>query len=449
MNLKRFALKGLALLAAAVALCMFFANTVQSITTPKVRLAKPQKGKMEQTISLKAKAHFPGSQPCALTEAIGHNLLVNRVYVRPGYPVKKGDLLFSGVLPDYEEAMEKLRVEYDKKAAELAKKDVENRKRKKESTRTSRYQAMMNARAQLSAAKVRAQALAINRGVDLTSELEHWTYAAAADEALLRAVRAALDAKAVYDEAEAAFFETYKRSSLSISSELYNYILERNALIDEMDGLEAQMAALEAAKEKLENVVAERDGTIVSVSVKEGETYDGKKAAYEMDDPERPPVLRAYLENVKKAIEAGSRAVVKGEYDEVNTTVSETGVDEEGNRYVDLALTDELLEARGGLYALIGQGELDASLSFRASQSSTLIPASALRSENGEDFVFLVEQRGGGLTGTHMELRKRTVTVLDKSDKTASIAEDLTGLSIADREDRSIEDGARVMEYID
>ena len=36
MKLKKFALKGLIILAVAVALCMFFARTVQTITTPKV-----------------------------------------------------------------------------------------------------------------------------------------------------------------------------------------------------------------------------------------------------------------------------------------------------------------------------------------------------------------------------------------------------------------------------
>ena len=37
MKLKRFALRGLIVLFVAVALCMFFARTVQTITTPKVQ----------------------------------------------------------------------------------------------------------------------------------------------------------------------------------------------------------------------------------------------------------------------------------------------------------------------------------------------------------------------------------------------------------------------------
>lgn len=44
MKLKRFALRGLIVLFVAVALCMFFARTVQTITTPKVQLVQAPPG---------------------------------------------------------------------------------------------------------------------------------------------------------------------------------------------------------------------------------------------------------------------------------------------------------------------------------------------------------------------------------------------------------------------
>lgn len=46
MKLKRFALKGLIVLAVVVALCMFFARTVQTITTPKVPAGNGYDGKV-------------------------------------------------------------------------------------------------------------------------------------------------------------------------------------------------------------------------------------------------------------------------------------------------------------------------------------------------------------------------------------------------------------------
>ena len=48
MSMKKFALKGLVILAAAVALCIFFSGTVRTLTTPKVRFAQAKMGRMEQ-----------------------------------------------------------------------------------------------------------------------------------------------------------------------------------------------------------------------------------------------------------------------------------------------------------------------------------------------------------------------------------------------------------------
>ena len=47
MKLKKFALRGLVILMVVVALCIFFARTVQTITTPKVQLVSPQTGRLE------------------------------------------------------------------------------------------------------------------------------------------------------------------------------------------------------------------------------------------------------------------------------------------------------------------------------------------------------------------------------------------------------------------
>ena len=59
MKLKKFALKGLAVLAAVLALCAFFSGTIRTITTPKVRLVSPRMGKLEEKISISAEVYFP------------------------------------------------------------------------------------------------------------------------------------------------------------------------------------------------------------------------------------------------------------------------------------------------------------------------------------------------------------------------------------------------------
>ena len=45
--MKKFAVKGLIALAAAVALCMFFSGTIRTITTAKVKIVTAKTGKLE------------------------------------------------------------------------------------------------------------------------------------------------------------------------------------------------------------------------------------------------------------------------------------------------------------------------------------------------------------------------------------------------------------------
>ena len=59
MNLKKFAVRGIVILAICVALCMFFSGTVRTITTPKVRLTAAKRGKLEERVELACKPAFP------------------------------------------------------------------------------------------------------------------------------------------------------------------------------------------------------------------------------------------------------------------------------------------------------------------------------------------------------------------------------------------------------
>ena len=86
---------------------------------------------------------------------------------------------------------------------------------------------------------------------------------------------------------------------------------------------------------------------------------------------------------------------------------------------------------------------------MRADRVTTLIPASAVRNEGeGQDYVYLVEQKRGSFTGDSMYVVKTPVTVLGRSDKLVSVAEELYGARLADKEDRAISDGVSVMEYV-
>ena len=182
MKLKKFALRGLIILAVAVALCMFFARTVQTITTPKVQLVTASNGRFEEKMTFQAQVYFPSTQEVTIKEAQKLNVKVKRVYVKPGHYVKKGETIFTAEATSYEEDMKKLRDDYDAKSKELIQLDIDNRKLSKESRQNELYDAMMEARDTLTQAAYDARFTALEAGVTLSGDV--------ADDTLKSAVEA-------------------------------------------------------------------------------------------------------------------------------------------------------------------------------------------------------------------------------------------------------------------
>jgi hypothetical protein len=135
---------------------------------------------------------------------------------------------------------------------------------------------------------------------------------------------------------------------------------------------------------------------------------------------------------------------------EKSVKITNISVEAGGKKYAEIALTDDNLTKLGGLSALM-EKTIAVTATYKAQKATTLIPASALRSE-GEDkyFVYVVKTSWGGLLSNNtMTLEKREVRVLDKSDKVVSLEDDLSYVDIADHEDRTVKDGQQVMKYVD
>ncbi|NLG24136.1 MAG: hypothetical protein GX558_02195, partial [Clostridiales bacterium] len=133
-----------------------------------------------------------------------------------------------------------------------------------------------------------------------------------------------------------------------------------------------------------------------------------------------------------------------------NTVVADAGVDLDGKRYVDLKLDEAEYRDFASLSALANSAEaLPVSISYRAAQSATLIPASALHGDGGDAHIFVLDRnRWGGFMDSGMKVKKQSVTVIDRSDSMVALADDLWDTEIAYREDHPLEDGDRVMEYV-
>ena len=113
MNLKKFAVRGLIVLAVAVALCMFFSGTIENITTPKVKLMKASRGKLMEKLELNGVLAYPEVEEMRLSLPAGQTLTIKRVNVRPGYPVKAGDVVLEASVTGYEAAAQQAQDEYD------------------------------------------------------------------------------------------------------------------------------------------------------------------------------------------------------------------------------------------------------------------------------------------------------------------------------------------------
>ena len=102
MSKKSKVLKAFLILAAAIAVCMYFSRTIQTITTPKVKLVTADMGRIEQKVSVALSPYFPVKTEITLTKARDYPITVDKVYVKTGLYVEKGDTILTAVINDYD-----------------------------------------------------------------------------------------------------------------------------------------------------------------------------------------------------------------------------------------------------------------------------------------------------------------------------------------------------------
>lgn len=456
MKLKRFALKGLIILFVAVALCMFFARTVQTITTAKVQLVSASSGRFETEMTFAAQVSFPDKEEITLEEAATTPITVGRVYVKPGHFVKAGDVIFTAKVTTFEDEMKKLREEYDSKNKELLDLDAQNRTASKESRQNELYDDMINAQSASADAIYDARFLALENGIRLSGDVSGWTQQLGVydevPEDVTKAVRKAQTAQSAYETARAAYFEILDNRKLRVKDSVFEYIKKRNDLIDTMDELTGKMVDLASTVMALEKITAPHDGYIVSIDVSEGSVYDGSKKAYVISTEGSAPVLLADLDrDMERAIADGTRADVESDtYGSRRSEVAETVINADGSKQLKVVMPEDFLaQDSAAIRRFVSDGGVTVKVTYRARQSTTLLPASAVRNDSSGDYIYLIEtQWGGFMSQTSMKVKKTSVTILDKSDRVISIAEEFSYQKVADREDRALSDGLTVMEYL-
>ena len=456
MKLKRFALRGLIVLFVAVALCMFFARTIQTITTPKVQLVTGSYGRFEDKMVFQAEVYFSDTEEFTVEDAQSMNITVDKVYVRAGSYVKAGDTLFTAKTPSYEEDIKKVREDYEAKNKELLELDVQNRKLSKESYQNTMYDQLLDAQDALSDASYEARYAAAQESITLTGDVSTWqsqlALAGNASDEVKEAVNKAKIAQAAYEEARTAYFAVLDNKKLKVSDEVFQYITKRGELLDEIEELNQKMITLTMLESSLKKVTAPRDGYIIEIKVAEGDTYDGTKAAYVMNKEDCVPVLRAALDSsTNRSISDGTRAEITSDiYGTEKTTVEKTTYAADGTKYLLITMPEAYLDSEStAIRRFMQDGGVKVNITYRAKNTTTLLTPSCVRSDGDSYYVYLIQYTSGSLlSSSNMTVKKTSVTVIESSSSAVSIEEDLSYQSIADREDRALEDGATVMEYV-
>lgn len=456
MKLKKLALKGLIILFVVISLCMFFGKTVQTITTAKVNIVRGTTGRFEEKIQLTAKVHFQEVVEYTIEEATKSPLTVDKVFVKPGHWVEKGDVIFTARMPSFDTDMEKLRKDYDEQSKALIDLDIPNRKLSKQSAQNDLYEAMLAAQDSLSEATFKARSLAQENGLVFVGEVSSWSkqlnIAEDMPELVRNAAQKAIAAKKTFDDARTAFFNTYENRKLKVSKDTFDYINKRNEIIKKMDEINEEIVSLEKRYKDLTRVIASQAGYVVALEVVAGEAYDGAKTAYSLSKEETEPILRAEIpSDMKRVIENGTRVEIPiGEYEKERTTIENTYLAPDGTKYLEITLPEAMQGGKSSaIRTMIADEGVNLTITYRAKQANTQLPASCVRQDGDASYVFVIEkQYGGFMSASGMKVKKQTVTVLDKSDKWVSVADSLEWQDIADNEDRPLTDGQTVMQYV-
>ena len=444
MNLKKFAVRGIVILAIFVALCMFFSGTIRTITTPKVQLTSGKRGKLEERIQLSCKLVFPSVEKVEVELPEETTLTILAVNTREGYTVSEGDVVVRAKVSNYEQLRKQYQDAYDQASEQLL--NLENKNRgirisKRDQAYADAYFGLRDARRDEVARALGMDALLSKEGLPRVES----GYPDAASADLRRAIDAWRSAAAAKAEAEQAMDAA---SRYTVDDATWTYITEKRDYQQKIDEAEASLGELIELNDRVQNFYAPHDGYIAEVFAKEGESFDGSQPLYTLTPEGTLPSLRADISEVERSVTEGMTATLNPDsYDAIDTQVVATGTDAEGRKYVDIALNDLLVRARGSVLAMM-QEETPISLIYRSRDSSTLLPTTAVRGSGEDRYVFTVEQNTAAFGGNTLRLHKMSVKVIGEYGGTTAVQEDLTYYTIAYGEDRAIDDGDVVMEYI-
>lgn len=442
MNLKKFAIRGIIFLAVFVALCMFFSGTVRTITTPKVRLFTPKKGKLEERIKLSCKPAFPNAEPVSFGLSDGITLSIVKVNSRAGYTVTAGEVIVEAKVADFDSKYKQYQSDYDAAAAQLLSIESKNRKTRitqRDQAYADAYYGMQSARHDMVDKEIEMDTLLSREKLERTKT----GYPEGASDALKKAIDAWRSASEVLEKAQAEMDDV---SRYNIDETVWTYITERKEQQEKLEEAEKGLRTLVALNDNAKAIVAPHDGYLAEMKVNVGDSYDGTQELFTITPEDALPTLRADLSNVSRTVTEGMNVSMENNTG-ISSKVVGIGTDTENKKYADIEMTREIINAVGSVYSIMENGT-NMVLVYNARESTTLLDTNVVRGSNPEYFVYVAKRNEGAFAGDTYKVEEKKVKVLAMTAEKVSVQDDLSAYVLAYGEDRTISNGDTVMEYV-
>ena len=452
MRLKKIALRGMIILAAIVALCILFAGTLRSLTTPKVDFAEVKNGKFEKIVEMTGNVVFPDKEDFTIPVPDDMSVTVEKIIVSTGEHVKAGAALMNAKVTDYEKKLAEQKEKYDKARDEL---DAWERKNG-DIRLTNNEKQWMTAYEKERDAVAREQNLRISLMADLNA-----TDAADLTDELMQGisdnkiVEKYIEWKQVREEMAAAQKELKNLERYAIAEDVWATLQTKREKQKDMADAEARMMEIRKLQKTVETIKAPHEGYVVAIKASKEIPLVGDKAEVIQITPEgKGPVLRVKLKDKNnQAVNVQKGAVLTlpvNNWMKVDAKVTALGVDKDGEKFADAALTEKILGEFGNVSSMIKKGDIKVKMTTRAKDTTQLIEASAVRTDGTRKYVFLGAVEEAPLGGTRIVVEEFELKdVLGESEKYVSVAEGTidSGKKVLYHEDRIIKKKDTVMKY--
>ncbi len=450
MQLKKFALRGMIVLAVVVTLCILFSGTLRTLTTAKVQYAPKKMGKIEQSVELTGTVVFPKQEsPITIKVPDGFTLNVTKVHVVKGQKVKADDELITTEIAGVEDKLTELQNSYDEARAEL-----DEWQRKNGDIRLSRGEQMWvdayNAARDAERAELEVRlSLMTELGVSKSSKLTEKNVSKGSDTAK-ELYQQWLAAK---DEMAAAQKKQADLNRYAVSDDLWKTLQEKQKIEKKQKDAEDQMVRIRLLQKQLGVIRAGHDAYVAEVKVAKDNQLTGLNELIVLTEEGTEPVIRAETKDISKPVQKGadiSIIVDEGTRRTVKSKVIATGLMENGTPCVDTEITEEVIRELGTIPAMVKNGNISMKAISRSKDSVCLITASAVHSDGKTDSVYMVIQGENNLGEKVLTISETEVTVLGRNDEWVAVEQEYLSneyYKIAYMADRPISNGDTVMLY--